>query len=146
MKRIRKSPLNEYYGQGFTGPSGSSSSSTLGSQPYCEYRILPLTHSLEQKGNSTKTNLHEFPIRVGDAVYGKCLYDGKIHTGKISRFYYEEGSTLIKYVYIIDQNAELVPLYPSTVKKKLMYNETDSTASTSYDWQTQDAMNTPFSA
>lgn len=131
--RLRRKHLNEYYGQGFTGPSGSSSSSTLGSQPYCEYRILPLNHSLEQKGNSSKTQLHEFPIRVGDSVYGKCLYDGKIHSGKISRFYYEEGSTKIKYVYIIDQNAELVPLYPLTIKKKLMYNENGHSASDDLD-------------
>ena len=116
-------PLLEFQGGGYSslGTSGSTHD-----QPYCEYRVFPLLHNLEQKGNSTDFNIKAFDIKVGDVVSGICLYDSKTHTGPIQRFYRDaekDPNAGPKYVYILDQDSRLVPLNPKTLKKKKTYDE-----------------------
>lgn len=123
MRHKRKFEFNKAineaasYGVGFSGPSGSSGSTSSTGQPYCEYRILPLSHNLEQKGNTNKdTNI--VYISIGNKVSGKCVYDNKIHYGTITRLFVPEGSVLVSLVYILDENSQIVPLYPETIKIK----------------------------
>ena len=118
MIKIRKprKKLNEWYGAGFSDSNILGSSAGKSGQPYCEYRILPLSFNLQQKGNSSKEDFRDWPINIGQYVYGKCVYDKKEHHGRILNFYYEEGKNdLIKYIFILDQNREIVPLMPETV-------------------------------
>lgn len=119
MEKIRiKRRLNETYGMSFVGPSGSNGSTSSNGMPYCEYRILPLLHNLEQKGNSSNINLKKNNrLYLGEHVYGICTYDDKVHHGVIQRFYREEGSLKISLIYILDQNSQVVPLYPNSIKK-----------------------------
>lgn len=121
--RIRRNApshhLNEWFGAGTSGGTGMLGSSATNGQPYCEYKIIPLSFNLQQRGNSTKEDFGEFPINIGQYVYGNCVYDDKEHHGRILSFYEEEGKNdEIKYVYILDQNREIVPLYPESIYVK----------------------------
>lgn len=125
-KIFRKNKLFEFYGAGFTGPSGSSGSMSSSGQPYCEYRILDLNSNLSQKGNTAKIK-KEIPITLGVQVYGICTEDNKKHYGPIKRFYITPDSQDISIIYILDQNSEIVPLDPKTVKiKKNYYNKNNN--------------------
>lgn len=119
LKKTRS--LLEWYGAGAGSTADSNvmgRSAGSSTQPYFQYSILPLSFDLQQKGNSTKLDLEEFPIIIGDFVTGTCFFDKKKHKGKILSFYREEGSTDIKHVNILDDDTrEILPLDPDTVRK-----------------------------
>ena len=116
-KYKKEEPVYEYLGT-YVGNSGvGTNGGGYGKNPYFIYQILDLNSTLSQKGNSSKAA--KFYLLVGDKVKGICALDNKEHTGLIQRFYVDEKSTDMKptYIYILDTNSVVVPLYPKTIVK-----------------------------
>lgn len=112
-KHIPIKPLNEYVGN-------MGYSSTIGGRsfPMFQYTIRAFNKDLEQK--SGMNGNEDFSILIGHKVKGVCAYDNKEHEGVIKSFFKDKGGTEIKYVYIIDQNSQMVPLWPETIKKSFV--------------------------
>lgn len=85
-----------------------------------EYRLMPLSFNLQQKGN-TKSNLNiksRVKFNVSDYVSGICYYDKKEHSGEILNIIYDEKTNKPISVYILDdENKFVLPLKYSTLKK-----------------------------
>ena len=85
-----------------------------------QYKLMPLSFNLQQKGNShisLYTDIrHEF--NIGDIVQGLCLYDQKEHIGYITQIIYDEKTNNPISVYIIDYKTKFnLPLNYSTLEK-----------------------------
>lgn len=94
-----------------------------------QYRLVPLSFNLQQKGNDIK-NMHiknRDQYNIGDIVEGKCLYDNKIHFGNILQIIYDEKTNNPITVYILDKDTkQTLPLKYNTlykVYKSELYNE-----------------------
>lgn len=112
-----KKELNEGYNSMSLGIGQNYHSSADGL--YFEYRLLPLTNNLGQRGYKTytKAELDTFDIKKGDYVSGVSPVDEKRHYGVIQRFFIPEGSTEIEWVFILDRDtSEIMAVYPDTVK------------------------------
>lgn len=112
-----KKELNEGYNSMSLGIGQNYHSSADGL--YFEYRLLPLTNNLGQRGYKTytKAELDTFDIKKGDYVSGVSPIDEKRHYGVIQRFFIPEGSTEIEWVFILDKDtSEIMAVYPDTVK------------------------------
>lgn len=86
---------------------------------YFEYRLLPLSNNLGQRGYKTfsKIELDTYPIKRGDYISGVSPKDEKRHYGTIQRFYVPEGETEFEWVFILDKDSsEIIAVYPDTVK------------------------------
>lgn len=112
-----KKELNESYNSLSLGIGSNYHSSADGL--YFEYRLLPLTNNLGQRGYKTytKAELDTFDIKKGDYISGVSPVDEKRHYGVIQRFFIPEGSTEIEWVFILDkETSEIMAVYPDTVK------------------------------
>lgn len=112
-----KSPVLEYLGT-YSGNSGvGTNGGGSGRNPYFIYQILDLNSSLSQKGNTTAPK--KFHLLIGDKIKGVCALDNKEHTGVIQSFYVDGNSKDMKptYIYILDEQSVLVPLFPKTIVK-----------------------------
>lgn len=94
-----------------------------------QYRILPLSFNLQQKGNDIK-NMHiqnRDLYNIGDIVDGICLYDNKIHKGIILNIIYDEKTNNPISVYIMDKKTKhVLPLKYNSLyisNKYELYNE-----------------------
>ncbi len=94
-----------------------------------QYRILPLSFNLQQKGNDIK-NMHiqnRDLYNIGDIVDGICLYDNKIHKGTILNIIYDEKTNNPISVYIMDKKTkQVLPLKYNSLyisNKYELYNE-----------------------
>ena len=94
-----------------------------------QYRILPLSFNLQQKGNDKK-NMHiqkRDLYNIGDIVDGICLYDNKIHKGTILNIIYDEKTNNPISVYIMDKKTkQVLPLKYNSLyisNKYELYNE-----------------------
>lgn len=106
--------LGTYSGNSGVGTNGGGS----GSSPYFVYQILSLNSTLSQKGNTTKPS--KFHLLVGDTVEGVCALDNKKHKGVIQKFFVSDTNADTMeptYIYILDTNAMVVPLFPKTIVK-----------------------------
>ena len=112
-----KKELNEGYNSLSLGIGSNYHSSADGL--YFEYRLLPLTNNLGQRGYKTytKAELDTYDIKKGDYISGVSPIDEKRHYGVIQRFFIPEGSTEIEWVFILDkETSEIIAVYPDTVK------------------------------
>ena len=79
-----------------------------------QYRIVPLSFNLQQKGNDIH-NLHTDKrnlYNIGDIVQGICIYDKKEHIGQILNIIYDEKTNKPIVVYIMDSETKFnLPLY-----------------------------------
>lgn len=94
-----------------------------------QYRILPLSFNLQQKGNDIK-NMHiqkRDLYNIGDIVDGICLYDNKTHKGTILNIIYDEKTNNPISVYIMDKKTkQILPLKYNSLyisNKYELYNE-----------------------
>ena len=94
-----------------------------------QYRILPLSFNLQQKGDD-KNNMHiqeRDLYNIGDIVDGICLYDNKIHKGTILNIIYDEKTNNPISVYIMDKKTkQVLPLKYNSLyisNKYELYNE-----------------------
>lgn len=109
--------LNEAQGNGFTD---SGSYGTMNGEPYCEYRILPLTHRFEQKTKekyiSRAKNKNYRIIHTGDFVCGKSIAKGNQLKGYVLRFK-RDMYNVITGVYILAMDhGQIAILDPDTVR------------------------------
>lgn len=109
--------LGTYVGNSGVGTNGGG----YGKNPYFIYQILDLNSTLSQKGNDLKgkKGAMKFHLLIGDKVKGICALDNKEHTGLIQRFFVDGDSKDMSptYIYILDENSMVVPLYPKTIVK-----------------------------
>ena len=85
-----------------------------------EYRLMPLSFNLQQKGNtkSLANVKHRVEYNNGDCVTGVCLYDKKLHTGYILNVLYDEQTNKPTTVYILDsENKFVLPLSYKSLEK-----------------------------
>ena len=85
-----------------------------------EYKLMPLSFNLQQKGNdNTHNELNgRFKYNHGDLVSGMCVYDKKDHYGTIINILYDEKTNKPKIAYILDAESSLVlPLVYRTLFK-----------------------------
>ena len=82
-----------------------------------QYRIVPLSFNLQQKGNDklyTKTEREIY--HIGDIVEGQCIYDKKYHIGQIVSILYDEKTNKPIMVYILDKDKRFyLPLKINTL-------------------------------
>lgn len=105
--------LNE--GLPFGDPLGAGNSEGIqnNGDPFCEYKLMPLTSNLSQKDKPVK--LREFPIYPGVYVTGKCPIDNEFHWGYVYRILKNPDSS-IAWVYILtDDTKEFIRLDPDTI-------------------------------
>lgn len=105
--------LNE--GLPFGDPLGAGNSEGIqnNGDPFCEYKLVPLTSNLSQKDKPVK--LREFPIYPGVYVTGKCPIDNEFHWGYVYRILKNPDSS-IAWVYILtDDTKEFIRLDPDTI-------------------------------
>lgn len=105
--------LNE--GLPFGDPLGAGNSEGIqnNGDPFCEYKIMPLTSNLSQKDKPIR--LGEFPIYPGVYVTGKCPIDNEFHWGYVYRILKNPDSS-IAWVYILtDDTKEFIRLDPDTI-------------------------------
>ena len=90
-----------------------------------QYKLMPLSFNLQQKGNSN-TNFYtdkRNKFSIGDIVTGICLYDYKEHTGYITQIIYDEKTNNPLSVYIMDYKTKFnLPLNYSTLEKEYKSN------------------------
>lgn len=83
-----------------------------------EYKLMPLSFNLQQKGNdSLHPDLNgRFSYNHGDLVAGTCVYDKKEHYGTIINILYNEKTNKPVIAYILDADSSLVlPLKYNTL-------------------------------
>lgn len=105
--------LNE--GLPFGDPLGAGNSEGIqnNGDPFCEYKLMPLTSNLSQKDKPIR--LGEFPIYPGVYVTGKCPIDNEFHWGYVYRILKNPDSS-IAWVYILtDDTKEFIRLDPDTI-------------------------------
>lgn len=105
--------LNE--GLPFGDPLGAGNSEGIqnNGDPFCEYKLMPLTSNLSQKDKPIR--LGEFPIYPGVYVTGKCPIDNEFHWGYVYRILKNPNSS-IAWVYILtDDTKEFIRLDPDTI-------------------------------
>lgn len=117
LQKIAPSSVNEAYNNLSLGYGHSYNS--CANQPYFEYKILPLSSNLGQRGYKifSKSELDTYEIRKGDYISGINPLDEKRHYGVIQRFFIPEGDTKFQWVFILDRDtSEIIPIYPDTIK------------------------------
>lgn len=105
--------LNE--GLPFGDPLGAGNSEGIqnNGDPFCEYKLMPLTSNLSQKDKPIR--LGEFPIYPGVYVTGKCPIDNEFHWGYVYRILKNPDSS-IAWVYILtDDTKEFIRLDQDTI-------------------------------
>jgi hypothetical protein len=87
-----------------------------------EYKIMPLSFNLQQKGNDKEMakydkEFKEETLYIGNRVTGVSPKDDEEHTGKIVNFTFTDCTgRLIKYVWIFDEKTmKRIYLDPETV-------------------------------
>lgn len=117
IRRIGKALL-ESYGNGYTdmGMFGGTGSN---GQPYCDYRILPLSFDLQQKvdrgaSNRAKSSTNRV-IHEGDYVRGKSKNTGKEYEGKIQRMARNGYNDIITVYILAYKHGRMVALDPASV-------------------------------
>lgn len=91
-----------------------------------QYRIMPLSFNLQQRDNSTNRCIVTRCIfNIGDTVSGTCIYDNKIHTGKVVNIVFDMEDDPLS-LYIMDLSTRMVlPVKADTAKilsQKLVEN------------------------
>ena len=90
-----------------------------------QYKLMPLSFNLQQKGNSKSyiSTDERNKFNIGDIVTGICLYDSKEHTGYITQIIYDEKTNKPLSVYIMDYETKFnLPLNYSTLEIEYKYN------------------------
>lgn len=90
-----------------------------------EYKIMPLSFNLQQKGNDNlENNLNDrFSYNFGDLVQGVCVYDKAEHKGTIINILYNEKTNKPKIAYILDAySSQVLPLIYNTLYKAYYEN------------------------
>lgn len=93
-----------------------------------EYKMMPLSFNLQQKGNDNLPNdlNSRFSFNYGDLVQGTCIYDKEEHKGTIINILYDEKTNKPRIAYILDAYSKLVlPIIYSTLYKAF-YESLDS--------------------
>ena len=83
-----------------------------------EYKIMPLSFNLQQKGNDNLPNElnNRFSFNYGDLVTGTCIYDQEEHQGTIINILYDEKTNKPRIAYILDSYSSMVlPIIYSTL-------------------------------
>ena len=91
-----------------------------------QYRIMPLSFNLQQKGNSSNSCVVTRCIfNIGDNISGVCIYDKKKPTGRIVNIVFDEQNDPLS-LYIMDHKTRMIlPIIADTAKiisKKLSEN------------------------
>ena len=90
-----------------------------------EYRIMPLSFNLQQKGNDNLSNNlnNRFSFNHGDLVQGMCIYDKREHMGTIINILYDEKTNKHRIAYILDtDSSQVLPLIYNSLQFT-QYNE-----------------------
>ena len=90
-----------------------------------QYKLMPLSFNLQQKGNSKvyASTDERNKFNIGDIVTGLCLYDSKQHIGYITQIIYDEKTNKPLSVYIMDYETKFnLPLNYSTLEKEYKSN------------------------
>lgn len=90
-----------------------------------EYRIMPLSFNLQQKGNDNLNNKlnDRFTFNHGDLVQGTCIYDKREHMGTIINILYDEKTNKPRVAYILDtDSSQVLPLIYSSLQNG-QYND-----------------------
>jgi len=117
LKRV----VNEAYGFADSGYYGNMGNG----YPYIEYKIIPMNHSLEQKGDKqaaiANKNKNNRIIHVGDFVEGESKVTKKKHEGIVMRMTRDDAGDIVT-VYVLSRgHGRFVPLDPSSVKLSTPY-------------------------
>lgn len=95
---MKKNKLNEYTANlspvkiNYGGPTENSG---------LEYKIMPLSFSLSQKGNDNRPLYKNTKFSIGEEVKGFCPIDGNTYIGRIIQYYYNREG-IANYVVILD--------------------------------------------
>lgn len=82
-----------------------------------QYRIMPLSFNLQQKGNSLIHKTDNGVYKIGDTISGKCLYDKKVHIGKVVNIIFDINTNKPLSFYIMDSKTrQLLPIKADTAK------------------------------
>ena len=88
-----------------------------------EYRIMPLSFNLQQRGNSKIKYEKRVKFNVSDRVTGICYYDKKEHSGQILNIVYNEETNKPITAYILDnENKFVLPLKYSTLEHYIEFD------------------------
>lgn len=104
--------LNEALGQGYS----DSGSFGWNGEPYCEYKIIPLNHDLEQKVPKPRAEDRGYSIQVGSFVIGKSKKDDKEYSGIVQRFVRTNYNDIVTVYILARENGRIVPLDPDSVQ------------------------------
>lgn len=118
---LLKKVVNEAYGFADSGYYGNMGNG----YPYIEYKIIPLNHSLEQKGDKNAAmvnkNKNNRIIHVGDYVKGLSKLTKKEHEGIVMRMTRDDAGDIVTVYVLSKGHGRFVPLDPETVNLSSPY-------------------------